>query len=148
MKRFEDIIEKVISIIKETEVVPVDAVYEYRGSLMNMPLHDPTVTVGIRDVTLETGSLRAYGGILNGVAEYSIPAEIEICANIHIPKDASGVICYNVLSDMANGLFYNEDLNVYKINSGKMSYNSTFLCSVLPVSIFIRDRLCGNSVGG
>ena len=148
MKGFKDIIDKVISIIKETDIIPIDAVYEYRGALMNMPLHDPTVTVGIRDVTLETGKLRAYGGILNGTAEYSIPADIEICANIHIPKDVSGIICYNVLSAMADGLFYNDELDVYKITSGKMDYNSTFLCSVLPVSIFIRDRLCGNSVGG
>ncbi len=145
MKGINDILEKIITVIDETEYIPVDVVAEYRGSLMNMPLLNPTVTVGVKEITMETTKIRAYGGMRDGVSEYSVPAVIEIGANIHIPKSANGSLCYDVLSALADGLFYDEELNVFKITGGSMSYNSTFLCTVLSVSIFVRDRICGNS---
>lgn len=146
MREINHIIEDIIEIIENTDMIPVDAVVEYRGRFMDMPLSDPTVTVGINDITLECSKIRSYGGRYGNVSEYSIPAQIELSANIYIPKDYNGLTCYDVLTQMANGLFYNEKFNVYKIKAGNMTYNSTFLCVVLPVSIFLNERVCGNSV--
>ncbi len=145
MKGINDILNKIMTVIEQTEYIPVDVVAEHRGSLMNMPLLNPTVTVGVKDITMETTKIRAYGGMRDGVSEYSVPVVVEIGANIHIPKDVNGSLCYDVLSALADGLFYDEELDVFKITGGGMGYNSTFLCTVLPVSIFVRDRVCGNT---
>ncbi len=145
MKLLTDVVNKVMDVIKGMDIIPVDVVHEYRGMLANVPIHSPTITVGVRDLTMEMDKMRAYGGTAYGYPEYSIPTDIELCANIYIPRHGSGIIQYSVLSYMADALFYSDELDVYKIKSGPVSYDGNFLCSVLSVSIFLHARLCGNS---
>ncbi len=146
MRGFNEIMDDVAYVIENSGSLPIKCVKEYRGDYMDVPLNDPTVTLGINNVVMNMGALGAYGGARSGIAEISVPSTLEIKANIHIPKTNSGYICYEVLTIIANALFSSTKLDVTKIESGDMHYKSTFLCNVLPVSIHLRERMCGNTV--
>lgn len=145
MRGFNEIMDDVIYIIENSGALPIAGVKEYRGTYMDMPIIDPTVTVGVGEVTMHTGALRAYAGKKNGIAENSIPAEVALKTNIYVPKRVSGYVCYEVLTVIANALFNTELLDVTKIESGNMRYDGTFLCNVLPVTVHLRERMCGDT---
>lgn len=145
MRGFNEVLDDIANIIESTDSVPIKCVKEYRGDYMDMPLNDPTVTLGINNAVMNMGALGAYGGLRGSVGETSAVTTLEVKANIHIPKTHSGYICYDVLTIIADALFSTSLLDVTKIESGNMHYKSTFLCNVLPVSIHLRERMCGNT---
>lgn len=145
MRSFNGIIDDLAEIFENNGSLPLKCVTEHRGLLMDVPLNQPTITLGIKRAVMNMGALGAYAGMKNGTAEISVPTELDVKANVYMPKSAGGYTCYRVLTVVVDTLLKDGGFDVIKIESGDMQYKSTFLCNVLPVEIKLRERVCGNT---
>ena len=147
MKGINSIIDKVISVLSGITDMSVKVVSTYKVQIMDMPLAVPMITVGLEKLDTDLRKNALYAGDKNGYACYSVPADVAVSANVYLPHTASGYLNYNVLTYMIEALL-GSFLTVTKIEAGKMHYNSTFMCTILPVTIHLHDRICGDSEGG
>ena len=147
MKGINSIIDKVISVLSGISDMAVKVVSVYKVQIMDMPLAEPMITVGLQTLDADLRKNMLYAGDKNGTGLYSVPVDVAVSANVYLPHTASGFFNYNVLTYMIEALL-GSSLTITKIEAGKMHYNSTFLCTVLPVTIHLHDRICGDSEGG
>ncbi len=143
MRGLNDVLDKVADLLENIPGIPVQITKNFKTQMMDVPLDVPVITLGIDSVDADLCKYKAFSGIRNGEAEYSVPAEIAVSANIYLPHIAGGYINYDVLTSLIDVLF-KSDMTITKIASGKMHYNSTFMCTILPVKIIINERLCEN----
>ncbi len=146
MKGVNSIIDKVITVLEGITDRPIQVVSTYKVQIMDMPLAVPMITVGLDSMEADFSKHSAYAGKKNGVDCYSVPTDVAVSANIYLPHTANGFVNYDVLTYVIDALF-KSDLVITAIKSGKMHYNSTFMCTILPVTIHLRDRLCGDTEG-
>ncbi len=141
MKTINNILADIITAVNAIKRLPIKACYDYQSSLMDMPLTSPIVTVGLDSVEANLGKASAYVGKRNGYTQYAVPTEVNIAASIYLPHTANGFVNYDVLTYIIEALF-KSNITVNKISCGNMRYNSTFMCSVLPITISLYERLC------
>ncbi len=141
MRELNDVLDKVLGLIEKMGGIDVYTTKNFKKQMMDVPLDLPVITVGIDSVDANLCKHSAFSGLRNGEAEFSVPAEIAVSANIYLPHIADGYVNYEVLTNLINVLF-KSDISITRIVSGKMHYNATFMCTILPVTIFINERIC------
>ena len=142
MREIRNIVEDVIAVI-EAIGFPLSVTAEFPNELMDMPLNTPLITVGIAEIEIDSSAAACYSG-KSGTEKYSLPADITVELNIHIPHDLYGLVNYDVMSMVLDAL-HKSNIEVYKMTTEKMYYNSTFLCIVYPVRFKFREHICGDS---
>ncbi len=147
MRGLNSIVNEAIDLISEINRLPLKVVTAFRTDLMDLPLSNPTVAVGIDTVDFATDKLSAYSGMSGDSAQFSVPIDVTLRADIYISSQYNGFMSYDALTLIVNALFYSTTLTVSEIRCEKMHYDSTFMCTVLPVKIKLHDRICGDTKG-
>ena len=147
MRGLNSIVNEAIEIISAIKSFPISVVTAFRTDLMDLPLSDPTVAVGVDAVEFGTDKLSAYSGMSGDTAQFSVPVDVTLRADIYLSSQFSGFASYDALTYIVNALFYSGTLTVAQIQCDKMHYDSTFMCTVLPVKIKLHDRICGDTRG-
>ncbi len=146
MKGVNNILDKVIEILSGISKMSVKVVSTYKVQVMDMPLAVPMITVGLEELDADLRKNVIYAGEKNGNPLYSVPTDISVTANVYLPHTASGFLNYDVLTYIIDALL-GSSLSITQIKAGKMHYNSTFMCTILPVTIHLHDRICGDTEG-
>lgn len=146
MKGINSILDKVISVLSGISQMSVKVVSTYKVQIMDMPLAVPMITVGLETLDADLRKNIIYAGNKNGSARYSVPADVAVSANVYLPHTASGFLNYDVLTYIVDALL-GSSLTITQIKAGKMHYNSTFMCTILPVTIYLHDRICRDTEG-
>lgn len=141
MRTINGILSDIITAVNAITRLPVKACYDYQSRLMDTPLASPVVTVGLNSVEANLDRASAYAGKQNGYIQYAVPTEVCVAASIYLPHTANGFVNYDVLTYIIEALF-KSNITVNRISCGTMRYNSTFMCSVLPVTISLSERIC------
>ena len=144
MRELRDIVSKIITAIEDIEV-PIKAIHEFPNDMMDLPLSQALVSVGVENINIDSLPASTYGGKRGNVEEFSLPADVVAKISVHIPTNYNGYIAYDAASLIMDAVA-KSDIGVYKIKTEKMYYDSTFLCVVFPIFIYFRTRICGNSV--
>ncbi len=139
MREFRDILNEVVDVIAGIDLHAKVGI-EYDSRLMDVPLRNPTIGVGVRELVMDADAVGFYSGKSGGVEQYSVPYSLQISADITLPDSFNGAICYDVLSEMCNALL-NSNLSVYRVTAGEMRHDRTFLSVCLPVTIYLHDRV-------
>ncbi|MBR3593679.1 MAG: hypothetical protein IKL44_03290 [Clostridia bacterium] len=143
MRSIRRLVNEFVSIIETTDL-PLQIQCEFENRLMDVPLSKPFVAVGVKEIKMNLTALGNYAGVKDGREEYSVPAEVVISAPIYLPRDFNGVVAYELATQMVD-VVASGSLPIYKATTGEMYFDRTFLCSVLPIHFYLRDRFCGNS---
>ena len=143
MRDFRSIIDDIKEVVANIDF-PVKAIAEFPNALMDMPLSEPLLTIGLNEVSVDSSAISCYAGKDGGSEEYSLPADITVELNIYVPTNFYGLINYDVMSLIMDALCQSS-IPVYRMKTEKMYYDSTFLSIVYPIKFYIRERICGNS---
>lgn len=140
MKSLNNIIDRVVDILSEEKDFPYAVKTVFNSTLLDIPISTPTVTVGINEAEFKLGALSLYSGLYSESENYSVPVELALSANIYLPNAANGVVNFETLSYVVLALA-ESDLPVSRITCGSIRYDSTLMCSVLPVKIHLSEHI-------
>lgn len=140
MKTLNTIINSVVSVLEKADGFNFAVQKVFNSTLLDIPISTPTVTVGIGEAEFNLAPLSSYSGLYSDNEHYSVPIELSLSANIYLPNAANGVVNFETLSHVVLSLA-ESDLPVSRITCGSIHYDSTLMCSVLPVRIYLTENI-------
>lgn len=147
MRGVSSIIEEVVDMINDRLHITIDGVVAFNTELMDVPLSTPTVAVGLDSVNMKADKLSVFSGRSGTDQRFSVPAEIVLSLDIYIPREYNGIICYDVLSYLADKFLKCTTLTIESIECDRIKYDNTFMCMILPARVKVFDRVGGDTEG-
>lgn len=141
MRTLSNIVHDVIAVINNIDIFPVNAVSLFESRLMDMPLYFPLAAVGINTASLHTDKLSTYYRTSGGTEKYAVPADVELLIEIYLPHTASGYVNYDAACHIIFALM-ESSIQVSDVSFGTMHYESTQICTVMPMTVKVHDRVC------
>lgn len=140
MRTLNTILISIISVLSQIEEIPLKVYTAFQSTLLDVPIAEPTITVGVKKAVFNTSSVSAFSGYSGDSPFYCTRADIDVSANIYLPNAASGRVNFEVLSLMIFAL-NKSSLPISRIECGTLFYDNTLMCSVLPVTLSIADYI-------
>lgn len=104
------------------------------------PVNKTYITVGVANVSIESGSFCDYLGFRKGNEFYGKLVKSDVAISIYVPQKLGGEICYDIFSDVYDSLFNSDvELNVKSISCEKVVYNEELFSFVLSANIKIES---------
>lgn len=126
------VIENIIGTLKSSELSDIDLVSEFPSKRRDIPLRRATVSVGVEKVKVTPAEDASV--IAAGASPETIRVKLMIC----VPRDFSGINCYDILDRIVLRLgLVVSSCSVTAIETGEMKYSSALNGLCLPLTVTI-----------